>query len=382
MSNLAELLQRARAQYSSRKISAEAAVVRWEYHTNTAHDPRPYFCERYNLMLGRRIAKPRSNAFQYGLDELDRCVVVRQPKTKDEPAFEEFFSYRAAGADSAAYRASADHALCYVTQQKLRGGKLLACDVLDADKSAQEVRERYRYRPDGQLQDVAVEILQRGKRVEEHRFDVMYDSRGRMIAVRRYWPHLERFLPIHWNEKTAPSAAEMATEIRCRLLQLVPDAVAKAKVKSRVYCLAVTYDTSEDELPPKLAIGLEEDLEKLRASNPAAVKKEAWNPKRFSRYQPGSVPLAEDPTFLMQCDLFMQHTMAKSDMASPRRLLNEVSMKLNARRDWARRLPVMQNFVVYVVDLDDELREMYLARNLKESVPLATLKELRRRKLA
>jgi hypothetical protein len=386
MANLRTLLRRAAGEYDPRRRAAEKAVTHWEYYSNGFYDPRPYYFERYGQPRGRRLANATPKGFSYGFGSSGRCTIARQPRTADDPAYSEFFDYLPNGVvESAAYRSTAGNALCYVARQKHSSGRIVACDVLDADASAQEVRERYRYDKRGRLLDVDVIVLERGQRKERHRFDILYDRQSaEMLAVRKHYDYLRRntFLPIYWNQQIAPTVQQLTARIRKKLLVQVPKAVRTAEIAEPAYCLALTCHTGEvDDVPPVLAVGLASDLERIRArvKDPKALKAEAWNPKRFSRGKAGAIPLPRDEELAWLCHLFAQRTDSMGDTWSARKLIAGVCQTLNTRGDLAKRLQTTSDFVVYMVDLDDELREMYLLkRDLKESVPAAKLARLRR----
>lgn len=379
MANLKQLLEKAANEYRERKAAAEAAAVRWEAFSATAYDPRPFYFERYNQTRGRALARPTPKSAQYGFDAAGRCVVAREPKSKGSPAYEEFFTHRGPTVESAAYRTKSGHQIFYVAQQKHSGRHIVACNVLDAGPADEEVCESYLYSA-GRLKDIKVTASSGGVS-KEHRFDVLYDDDGFMIAIRKFHDYIPKpwsYLPIYWNPQTAPSFDEMYKNIRQRLKDLIPKAVGKRKLPSSACCLAITYDTANDNLPPELAIGLESDL--LSGKAGAGNRPAPWNPKKFKKFRPGSVPLPRDPQFLQYCDWFIQYTMSKSDLASPRKLLAEVAQTLN-RRDWTKHMSVTKDFVVVTVELDDELRDLYWRRDLKASVPAAKLQKLKQQKL-
>jgi hypothetical protein len=381
MASLKQLLQRAAGEYERRKTAAERAVVRWQAFTGTAWDPRPYYFERYQQKCGRPVARSGAKCSQYGFDSQGRCVIAREPKPKDEPAYEEYFSYGGSNAESAAYRVARGNPLTYVSQQKYSGGNIVACDVLDVGSTNDEVRERYRY-ANGRLHDIRTTVISNGD-AEQHRFDVVYDNAGRMMAIRKYYDYIRAhsFLPIYWDPKTAPSYDEMRKRIRQKLVELIPQAIGKRKLSTPAYCLAITYNTSKDDLPPMLALGLESELSLNPSGRPDKKKQQAtWNPKKFKQLKPGSILIPHDDELTRSCDLFLQYTLSKSDTSSPRKTLCDVALELN-RRDWRMQMPVTKEFVVFVTDLDNELREMYWKRDLQESIPTAKLQQLKRQGL-
>src|SRR5688572_18231816 len=121
MADLRPLLNRASKEYDARKSAAESQVVRWEYWSGPAYDPKPYYFERALrsgvLKRGKRLDKLTARGCAYGFDAQGRVVVDRQPKSPDDPAFDEFFVYNKSGIESAAYRRDGKHTLHCVTRQ-------------------------------------------------------------------------------------------------------------------------------------------------------------------------------------------------------------------------------------------------------------------------
>src|SRR3977135_3222997 len=93
IAQLRKLIKRVRPEFSIRKEGAEKHVVRWEYYTNEAYEPRPFCAERFGLKPGRLIRKATSRSYAYGFDSSGRIVVSRAPAVDDEPARVEFRTY-------------------------------------------------------------------------------------------------------------------------------------------------------------------------------------------------------------------------------------------------------------------------------------------------
>src|SRR6266850_1227842 len=141
---LRNLVKKAGPEYSARKEAAEKQVVRWEYYTREAREPMPYLAERLELKRGDCLKGPSGRAYAYGLDRSGNVVVVRTPKTREEPPLEEFRESKG-NVIGIIYEVHAQHSAYGATLQKWRRGKLISCDLLDHDGA---FLENYSYKKD------------------------------------------------------------------------------------------------------------------------------------------------------------------------------------------------------------------------------------------
>jgi hypothetical protein len=381
MESLKGLLTKARREYEARKPDAEARVVRWEHWSGPAYDPKPYYFERGLrggvVKRGKPVPKATARGCSYGFDAEGRVVIDRQPKSPDEPAFDEFFTYSKAGIESAAYERDGEHALRYVTRQVHRAGQPVSTDVLDANGGGggASYAERYGYR-DGRLASIDVTSVA-GKEKQNVQFDLVYERDGRLRAIRRlYYDSL--WFPIYWNPASGETLESLTEQMRATLLKLIPDAVKRAKIRKPAYCLAIAYDTGNDELPPLLGVGLEEERAAWMASQPKAARDMMWNPDEFKHYAKGPLDLTDVPGLADDSQKLLQMVLMKEALWVPRRLLNEIAAELN-ERSWRGILPTTDDFIVYAVDVDGD--DDSLKKNLKAGVPEAKRKLLRSRKM-
>ena len=378
MTKVDATLGEAAREYAARKAAAEARVVRWEHWSAPAYDPKPYYFERLArrgvVRRGRRLARPSARGCAYGFDAQGRVVIDRQPKS-DEPPFDEFFSHGRSGVESAAYDRDGAHALRYVTRQRLRGGRPVSTEVLDALPPFASYAERYRYRG-GRLDRIDVES-RAGKdaAVDRITYDVVYEPDGRLRAIRRHYDYLPRPFPVYWNPELGDSLERLSQGVRRALLEAIPRAVRGARVREPAYCLALAYDEAGDELPPALGIGLERERRALLAKGATDARQRLWDPARFSRYRRGAVKLTA-PGLSGACEKLLQYALMGEALWVPQRLLNDVAAALN-RRTWRGVLPTTDDFVVYAVNFDGD----ELAENLKAGLLPAKLKLLRSRRL-
>jgi hypothetical protein len=366
------VLKVAQKQYAQRKADAESRVARWAYFFNEAHDLRPFYFERFGIKPGRPLRTATRKAFAYGFDAAGQLAVVRQPKSREESAYEEFFVRESPRrTSSVAYATGSGHKVYYATRYDFDPrGRLIASDVLNAG-GRDQFTERYAYR-NGRLSEIEA-VARSGNDRTTHRFDVQHDSvDGEFKVLRRYWDHLERFLPIHWNPAKAPTLESLGETIRTRLMERIPKVIAKAKVREPAYCIVLAYDAANDELPPMIGVGLESERQRWVASKGAkAASSLMWNPAEFLRYEDGTLSLNDDE-LTEACQTFCQIALSKSDLHSAVRLLCNVAGELG-RRDWRGSLRVTDDFVVFPVDLEgDDLR-----KNMKACVPTAKLKRLK-----
>jgi hypothetical protein len=149
----------------------------------------------------------------------------------------------------------------------------------------------------------------------------------------------------------------------------------KARIKEPAYCLAIVYDSAADELPPRLAVGLESERIVRIARKGKGAKDVIWEAGKFGRYKPGKIGLVA-PDLDYDSQKLHQMILMKEALWIPRRLLNEIALELNGR-SWRGLMPVTDDFIVYAFDSDGDDFD----KNIKEGVPEAKRKLLRSRRL-
>ena len=366
------LLKRAQKEYGARKAAAEQQVVRREYYSGNAINPRPFYFERFEMKRGRSLKHPTSKCCEYGFDKKGRVVVSREPADDEDPACEEFFTYDTDHVESVAYRLGKGSPVLYASVQRFDKGRIIECDVMDV-KPPSQFDERYFYKGN-RLVEIQATSMSAGK-TNWGRWDVQYDGTGQYRCVRRFDEAYDLFFVIHWNPENTPKEHELTGTIRKRLLQLIPKAVSKSKIKEPAYCVALAYDFENDPLPPYIGVGTARERAQWLQSKGKEAKVFLWNPAEYARYEDGTLNLV-DKELEEECEILCQRLLAKFDTWTAQKLLNSVTMELN-RRDWSKVIPVTDDFIVYAVDLEGSR----LRPNLKAGVPSAKLALLRRRKL-
>jgi hypothetical protein len=244
--------------------------------------------------------------------------------------------------------------------------------VLDADGKA-SYSETYKYQS-GRLSIIDV-VSKVGKDVEEVKYDLVYEPDGRLRAIRRYYDYLWQPYPIYWNPASGETIESLFKSMHKRLLDLIPKAVAKAKIKEPAYCLAIAYDAENDELPPILGVGLEKERQHWIATEGKDAKARIWNPAEYARYEDGTLDI-DGPDLERDSERFLQMVLMKEALHIPQKLLNTVAADLN-KRNWKGILNTTDDFVVFATDLEgDDLK-----KNIKDGVPEKKRKLLKSRRL-
>jgi hypothetical protein len=168
---------------------------------------------------------------------------------------------------------------------------------------------------------------------------------------------------------------KLSVLVEQKLLRLIPQAVASARIYEPVYCLALTYDPESACLPPLLGLGLEQERRACLEEHGRRAREFLWNPAEFAHFDTPALAL-DDPDLESLCDRFNAELDAKGSWEPARKLLNSVASQLRTL-DWGGKIDTTPDFVAYAVDL--ELAD--LQKNLKASVPEALLAELKSNRL-
>jgi hypothetical protein len=369
---LRRLLKRGGKEFDQRRTAAEEAVVRREFYSEDAINPRPYYHERFEMKRGRRLKQTTAKACEFGFDAKGRVTVVRLPADEEDPASEEFFHYQDHVVESVCYRLGRGSPVLHASLQRFAKGRLIECDVMDV-KPPSEFDERYLYKGNWLVEIQSTAIA--GASRKTGRWDVQYDAAGRYRCLRRFDEAFDLFFVIHWNPQTAPSIPQLSKAIHRKLVNLIPKVIRRAKKKEPAFCVALAYDFENDPLPPYLGIGTVRERDRWLQEKGKEARAFLWNPAEYARYEDGTLNLV-DKRLEEDCEILCQLLLAKFDTWTAQKLLNGVTMELN-RHDWSKVLPVTDDFVVYAVDLEGA----HLQKNLKAGVPRQKLNLLRKRKL-
>ena len=167
----------------------------------------------------------------------------------------------------------------------------------------------------------------------------------------------------------------LPTVVENKLIRLIPQAVASARIYEPVYCLALAYDPASDCLPPLLGLGLERERQAWIAEHGRRARDFIWNPAEFTHFDTPALTL-DDADLEQVCERLNGEIEAKGTHEPARKLLTSVAAQLRTL-DWGGKIDTTPDFVAYAVDL--ELAE--LSRNMKASLPEPLLAQLKNARL-
>jgi hypothetical protein len=263
------------------------------------------------------------------------------------------------------YAATGNHALHGLIVETSKAGQRTRCDVIDRDGKTAFL-EGYSYKG-RRLTHIKTVATAPGDLTLAD-YEILYEKSGAFLGIK------QDGCPFYWNPETTPGLSALHKQISRSLLELVPATVRRAKIKERAWCIALAYDGENDGLSPVIGVGLEKERARWLSSQGKQAPGLVWNPAEYARYEDSTLDLRKKD-FDEDCAMFSQVALSKGYTWCERKLLNEVTQALN-RLNWAKTLPVTDDFVVYAVDFEGA----DLKKNLKEGVPAKKLQLLRRRK--
>jgi hypothetical protein len=347
---------------------AKAEAKRWVYSTEeiwSYEDLRARGSES-SLLPG-----PEGALFACGYDAAERAIVLQQfeevePETDTEASaptkeicVEEFIAWSGDTLDVTRFVRGELHMVCRSKFQD----RLLVED------------ERVRH---GVYQHERIQYQGRRMRLEQF---LSHD--GRVVSEIAYGPHGEQtFYKVRRDgtrfELYQPLPKGMTVKslkesVRSRLLALVPELVARARIAEPLYCVALAYDAEGgDALPPLIGIGLESERQRWKAQHGKKAWQWLWNPAEFQHYEKEHTQL-EDDALEEACD-YLNGKMAENGSAAPAiKLLLEVAGELN-RSTWPKSIRHTADFTVYAVDLE----LAHLRKNLKQILSVEKLNQLKK----
>ncbi len=316
-----------------------------------------------------------------GFDESDRLILIQHFASEtafgkpgsEEPALqiipsketlvEEFISYRGAALVDVARFVRGD---LQAMRRLTFTDRLLVEEECFRDGCFLHTRFKY----EGRRMVLQQSISEKGHAFYEIAFGPHDDQT--YFRVRRDGTRFQLFQPLP-KGMTLKSVKETT---RDRLLAVVPQVVAAAKVAEPIYCLALAYDgEGSDALPPLLGIGLESERQRWQAERGNKAWQWVWNPAEFLHYEKPHTQL-EDEALEEACDRMNSKLAECASMSPAIKLLVEVATELN-RAVWPAEIQRTADFVAYAVDF--ELGS--LRKNLKACVSSERLAELKAKKL-
>lgn len=358
-------------QYARLRQSAELNVVRWQWASGPIHELRPYWAERVGLKRGRALDREpakKDGAYLYGFDSLNRVVIKRQGTELKDVFEDEFFQYKDDAVHTVRFSALPGQPIGSVARYEFHQGMLVKAEGHSEFGRDQEV---YSY-GDGRLLRIDVLQQEHGGELNSSTYVVDYDEFGILSSIRMVKPEAYA-RTIYARPEKAASIAAIIQLLENRLVELIPNAVARARISTPAYCLILVYgEETVNCLPPLVGVGLEAERQRWIAEHPDRAKWYVWNPAEFAFFEKTELQL-NDPELNSACAFLNSQMASKGSCAEATKLLNKVAAEL-ARIDWRGRLETTPDFIVFASDLEGA----DLASNMKASVPAGKLKQLKK----
>lgn len=362
-------LARAAAEYQALKQKAESSVVRWTWATDSVYSLKPGFDARiHGFSEGRKLEREpakRAYHFQYGFDAAGRLVVARLHGQWDGHFTEDFFIHHDDGVEEWSYgphpRFKNPRGVGRFTSLD---GRVVGYENLNAD--GRSVAEAYEYDGDRLTTLVRIGVNPAFQNTFRHE----YDPDGALSTITMQTETGAQSIVYRRPTRTP---AVLIKAVRARQLALIPKRVAALSPAAPAFCLALVYEPSSSHsmLPPKLAVGLETERERWRASG--GSKESLWDAQGFATFDDRRLEF-DDAALLADTRELATHLRSPEGFEKAHMLLVNVARDLN-KLDFGALIKVTPDFVVYPVDLHTE----HLARDMAAAVPPRRLKRLKAR---
>ncbi len=376
--------------YDTLRARVQNQVARWEWADDERYDPRPFYFERSKLRRGQVIPGPEDDLgglWQYGFDGADRLIYTRGYPARalhEDQCLEEFTLYTDALVEwirFAQYQPKIPVRVAH--QMRKRGqpeaysaftielgpvlGELTADQAL-AQAAAQNgiahYHESYVYR-DGRLERIKVRHEWGGGAPFLHEEVLRYDKLGRVTYIEGHYPDGST-QTIYQRPQRSYGVGTQTGRIYQRLLEIIPRRLAEARVRDKVYCLALIHDGMQTL--PRLALGLERTRDALaRQRAGAGLKYALWQPT-------DPVYELDDPVTAGDRAIFEQQLAFSGDTGPVRELLSDVALALMDHK-WKGVLSTTKDFVVFAANYAQDSPE----EALSASVPDRQLDEFRKK---
>jgi len=364
-------------------------VARWEWADDERYDPRPFYFERSKLRRGQVVANMRgdfSGLWQYGFDGDERLIAARGYPARalhEDQCLEDFYTYGERVVESirfAQYQPKVPIRVAHQARDKgvletyaafsIELGPILgdlspdeALRQASMQKGVAHLQEKYTYK-DGRLTRIQVRHAWGGE-VFTHEEALSYDKLGRVTHIEGQYPDGTK-QTVYRRPEPSYGVGSHAGRIYQRLLETIPQRLAQAKVRDKVYCLALRYTTGH--ALPQLALGLERTRNDLvKRHRGAGLALVLWQPS-------DRVIELEDPGLASDLAIFEQQLALSGDFEPARELLCDLALALTDRK-WKGVLNTTKDFVIFAANYGQDRPEDALGA----SVPPNQLNEFRRK---
>jgi YD repeat-containing protein len=300
--------------------------VRWDWYSDEAFDPRPFWFERHWYRPGEpltdRAAGDRA-AVRYGFDDEGRPVAM------EDSAGHRTITWTYDGDAAEATRVKPDGTWVYTHRWRYDGDRLVSHESRATGGTG---REEYTY-AEGLV--VRIETWH-----DDQLFTTVtigYGPDGELARIESTAVRGSRPVEVLYRRPPAgETLATLAATVSDLLTERIPLVVAAAEVDEPAYCVTLSYGDAASF--PQIGVGLAADREEF----------EPFNPAEFEYFELEWDEQADDE-LLAATALLDQELGLAGEQDRIRELLIGVAQRLNGL-DWNEILPVTDDFVVCPVD--------------------------------
>ncbi len=344
MEKLAKRFANAVQEYEALRKKTAVEVIRWEWAAGPYYELLPFehLRTRFKGKLLKIEPTKKNGCWQYGFDQQNRIVVIRQYTELENSFYEEFFDYSGEVTEGVRFTYADTKELLNVTKYQFEKGLLL---YFERHAQMGITKEDYIYQA-GKLAKIYVKQQENGQAETTYEIAFKYDELGVIELIENIYPNgyrknIYQAVP---KKRTLQTLLLLIQEMLC---QQIPQKITTANIVEKVYCVVLVYD-EQNILPPLLGVGLETERQNWLNKNAQKAKSYLWNPAEFSLFDTEKFWL-QDQALEKACELANQEIEIQGKQAAAIKMLNQVAKDL-AVIDWRGKLNITDDFVVYAVD--------------------------------
>ena len=386
MADIKHWYRSAGKQYAKLNRQCEGQVVRWRWATGSMFELQPFYFERNRFKRGRWLKsepKRKKGQYLYGYDDQDNVVIVRQYVKPPRQFYAIFYLYRNGTVESVRFDYAKKRSPLTVSRCLYRRGRIASYELYGWGG---HTKEQYEYDDDrivrirSWYREFYGDLSSKVKAIQTT-LTITYDELDRLAQIDEVYPAGSSDYPqggtetLYRRPRKGETVKELCGLVEERLVELIPEVVAAAKIRKSAYCLLLVYDWENPDLmlPPDLAVGLASDRSAAAKQHGKDAKYYLWNPAEFAIF--GEELELDDRRLAKACELLGQQLAMKDRFTPALKLLNNVAARL-MEHDWSGKLKTTEDFVVAAVDLE---AQDHLMKNLRKSVSPEAIADLKRK---
>jgi hypothetical protein len=314
--------------------------VRWDWYSDEAFDPRPFWFERHWYKPGAPLAeRPPADrdAVRYGFDDEGRPLVMEEFDGSARGLLTATTTWRYDGDEAESTRVKDDGTWMYTHRWRFDGDRLVRHESRAAGGTG---REEYTY-ADGLI--VGIETWH-----DDLLFTTVavgYGPGGELDRIESSAAQGQRPVEVLYQRPPAGETLEtLGAAVAGLLTERIPLVVAAAEVEDAAFGVTLSY--GDVSCLPQVSVGL--DVEREDWDDDASA--DVWNPVEFEYWDLDWAGHA-DKTLAGAVALLDQELGLAGEGHRIRELLIDVAQRLTAL-DWSPILPVTGDFVVCPVDYE------------------------------